>query len=176
MKTKRQFSDMNSSGQGFDYTHREHPLHCVVWDMGYLYSHSTNIGTKRKDGEHCEWYVMHTYKHESNESHTVSLFEFDGPNGSWQTGTGCMNGHKVEGWGREEIEDHLLKKKKRYKLPVRLRYYDMFIVSGKLYNPRRRFKSIHTPSSNYAMSINLHTGSVWGVRNGKKHLIKRVCN
>jgi hypothetical protein len=176
MKTKRLFSDMNSSGQGFDYMHREHPLHCVVWDMGYLYSHSTNIGTVKRKGERCEWYVMHTYKHEGNFSHTVSLFEFDEPCLTWQTSTGCMNSHAHEGMGRDGIEEHLLYKKKRYVLSVRIRYYESFVVTGYLYRTNKKFKAIYTNSHKHAIGINLWKGNVWGVRNGKRHLMRRVLN
>ena len=39
----------------------------------------------------------------------------------------------------------------------------------------KRFKLVYS-SYMQAMCINLHRGSVWGVENGKRELLSRVCN
>lgn len=55
------------------------------------------------------------------------------------------------------------------------RFFDSFIVTGLLYNSKKRFtKKCSTPMT--ALSINLWTGSVWGIKNGKRQLIRRVYN
>jgi len=50
-----------------------------------------------------------------------------------------------------------------------------YIVTGTLRNGRR-FKRIETSDRMHAMCINLWSGSVWEVKQGKRKLIKRVCN
>jgi len=53
------------------------------------------------------------------------------------------------------------------------RDYDSFVVTGKLTNGKQ-FKAIKTSNAAHAFGINLYDGSVWGVKNGKRTLLKRV--
>lgn len=58
------------------------------------------------------------------------------------------------------------------------RLYKGFVVTGLLYNSRKRFtKSFGVDGFSSAYSINLWNGSIWGVLpNGKRELIKRINN
>ena len=54
--------------------------------------------------------------------------------------------------------------------------YTSFIVTGKTTDNKRFSRTFNTNQVRYAFSINLWSGSVWGVRksNGKRHLLNRV--
>ena len=53
--------------------------------------------------------------------------------------------------------------------------FEYYLVTG-TYPDGKRFKAIKTYSWIHATSINLHKGSVWGVKfnNGKRELLIRV--
>lgn len=56
-----------------------------------------------------------------------------------------------------------------------MNFFDSFIVTGLLYNSKKRFvKKMSSPAQ--ALSVNLWRGSVCGVKNGKRQLIKRTYN
>ena len=168
---KRTFQNCNSCGQGYDPLHKEHILHRLAWSMGYDYSHSTNIGTTRKNSVHCEWYVMHTYRH---EEHTVRLFDFDndGKCLAWQTGCGTTRKH--EGMGAEALEKHLLRKRLDYKIELRLLCFDKFTVCGRTTDGKKFSRQI--TSARYAFNINLWRGRVYGWRGKSKFLLREVYN
>jgi hypothetical protein len=52
---------------------------------------------------------------------------------------------------------------------------DTYHVTGTLVNGRR-FPPIVTRNPIHALGINLWHGSVWQIRDGKRHLVKRVSN
>jgi hypothetical protein len=52
---------------------------------------------------------------------------------------------------------------------------DRYVVTG-VDTRGRRFTPIHTDNPVHADGINLYRGSLWGVRNGKRTLIRRVWN
>lgn len=58
---------------------------------------------------------------------------------------------------------------------VRDMFPDGFIVTGLYYNSSKRFSNKYS-SLIMAMTINLWRGSVWGVKDGKRTLLKRVWN
>lgn len=59
---------------------------------------------------------------------------------------------------------------------LELQKEDTFVVTGFLYNSKKRFKPIHTDSLSHALGINLWKGNVWLVRNKKRIKIKSVNN
>lgn len=56
--------------------------------------------------------------------------------------------------------------------------YSRFIVTGKDVHGKRFRMSYGPDAARFAFAINLYSGSVWGVRvsDGKRNLLKRVCN
>ncbi len=60
---------------------------------------------------------------------------------------------------------------------INLDDYTSFVVTGVLYNTRKRFKNTYN-SWQWASGVNLWRGSVWGIRKdtGKRQLLKRVYN
>lgn len=61
------------------------------------------------------------------------------------------------------------------KLNIPIGQIETFIVTGRYYNSNKRFSNTYN-SFTQAMMINLWKGSVWVSINGKRKLIKRVCN
>jgi hypothetical protein len=100
----------NSSGQGHDPEHQNHPLHSTITKHGYNYSHSTPIN--RANGTK---YISHTYKH---GTHNVSTHSDASHTGSqhWSTSTSTSSGHGHNGMGVPELEAHLKSKGRRYGL------------------------------------------------------------
>lgn len=52
---------------------------------------------------------------------------------------------------------------------------DKFIVTGLLYNSKKRFSNTYSTWS-HARCINVWRGSKWLLRNGKRTLIERIWN
>lgn len=92
----------NSSGQGHDAEHVNHPLYSTVVKHGYVYSHSTPIHTI--DGA---TYIHHTYK---LGTHNVGLNRGE----SWNTSICSSSGRHWSGKGTARLDAHLKSKRKRY--------------------------------------------------------------
>lgn len=59
---------------------------------------------------------------------------------------------------------------------ISLKQFEKFHVTGVLYNDKR-FKTMVYNNFEFANSINLYNGSIWGVKSDKKRvLLKRVYN
>ena len=97
----------NSSGQGYDPSHKEHPLHNIITKHGYKYSHTTPI--HKTDGD---VYHHHTY---ALGEHKVGISSPD----KWETKTSSSSGHRTTGEGGRKLEKHLIGKNRRYKLNSR---------------------------------------------------------
>lgn len=56
--------------------------------------------------------------------------------------------------------------------------HSRFIITGKDVHGKRFRMSYGPDAARFAFAINLYCGSVWGVRvsDGKRELLKRVCN
>ena len=170
MLTKPVIENPNSSGQGYHISHLSHPLHATAVAYYYKYSHSTPIGYA--DG----WFLLHTYQHRDNGAHTISLKDhgFEDANRLFWS-TSCGGGTKYGGYGVDDLKLHLVRKAKRYGLYYGVRF-DGYVVTGKTRDGKRFVKQYGTDGCRWAMGINLWNGSVWGVKNNKRTLLKRVCN
>ena len=93
----------NSSGQGYDPDHQQHPLHPVITTHGYEYSHSTPI-YQRNGTTH----VHHTYQ---QGEHKVGV---EGHNTNWESKTSSASGHSQQGTGAAALDKHLQGKRRRY--------------------------------------------------------------
>jgi hypothetical protein len=52
---------------------------------------------------------------------------------------------------------------------------DTYLVTGTLYRSNKKFRQVHS-NPHYAMGINLWSGRVYQVRDGKRKLVKKVVN
>lgn len=93
----------NSSGQGYDEDHVNHPLHATCVAHGFGYSHSTPVHMKSGDVK-----IHHTW---ANGEHRVGAVE--GSN-HWTSKTSPASGHSTSGVGAIELGKHLKGKAKRY--------------------------------------------------------------
>jgi hypothetical protein len=168
MNTKPIIENPNSSGQGYHLSHLAHPLHSIIIGCNYSYSHSTPIGVGSG------WYLLHTYIYALKDAtHTVSIKTDITGNLFWSTS--CGGSTKYGGHGKDELKAHLVRKAQRYSM-ILIRNYDGYVVTGKTRDGKRFVKTYGADGYRWAMGINLWAGSVWGVKDSKRTLIKRVCN
>jgi hypothetical protein len=120
---KKELLNPNSSGQGLDLNHVNHPLFSTVISFGYEYSHTTNVGNLEGYG----WNLHHTFR---RGDHTVTLYETQHPSGEapgyywapsdiWWTKCGAGSGHEWNGKGKPELVAHLKSKRRRYPISLR---------------------------------------------------------
>jgi hypothetical protein len=95
----------NTSGQGYDADHVNHPLHNTCVKHGFAYSHSTPI--HQRDSSVI---THHTWAH---GEHRVGAYADDD---GWQSKTSTASGHSTEGHGAGALDKHLQGKVSRYKL------------------------------------------------------------
>jgi hypothetical protein len=93
-------TNSNSSGQGHDPNHHEHPYHDTIISHGYHYSHTTPI--HQKDGS---VKYHHTYKHHRNQDYNVAVY-----NGRWQTSV-LPYARKISGSDVASLDKHLKDRK-----------------------------------------------------------------
>jgi hypothetical protein len=95
-------SNANTSGQGHDASHVMHPLHPVITNHGYTYSHTTPVHHGAGVTNH------HTYK---KGEHNVGVRH---GSDSWSTSTSTASGRQTVGKGEVALEAHLARKDRRY--------------------------------------------------------------
>jgi hypothetical protein len=96
-------TNLNSSGQGFDDSHKHHPLHSLITKHGFQYSHSTPI--HQGDGS---VHVHHTYQ---AGEHKIGV---EAHSQKWESKVSSASGHSTQGVGVSQLDQHLTNKKKRY--------------------------------------------------------------
>jgi hypothetical protein len=95
----------NSSGQGYDEEHKNHPLHQTLAQDGFDYSHSTPI--HQKNGN---IFIHHTW---ANQEHKVGAFA---GSTKWSSKVSSASGHQHSGEGADQLAKHLKSKGARYGL------------------------------------------------------------
>lgn len=92
----------NSSGQGYDPDHSDHPFHSTIVRHGYSYSHSTPI--RHLDGSQI---IHHTYKHVNNRDKNVTVHKPKDGGYRWATSTSGSGRRATSGWHSTALEKHL---------------------------------------------------------------------
>lgn len=107
----------NTSGQGHDEDHKNHPLHGTLEKHGYSYSHSTPIKRDHYIAAGGEFkqapsYVAHSYFH-GDADHCCSV---NSDSYKWHTKTSPASGRVTSGEGAITLDRHLKGKAKRFAL------------------------------------------------------------
>jgi len=102
----------NSSGQGHDPEHKNHPFHSIIQMHGYSYSHSTpvhhNGGLSNAHGHSLAFTANHhTYKHHKNNDKNVTVHQALGKPHQWSTSTGGSGRRATVGHSVEALDKHL---------------------------------------------------------------------